>query len=125
MCGRRLTGFISPGLESTTAMRSSSHLMASMNSPCTTTPSCIHIAKCYAIPDTLCTQTHTHTHLWFVQQLINLPLLFPHGCIVVFLLVSVLRQRSELEAQLIDGQVVLPGMVLECACEKALWEEES
>ena len=33
------TGFISPGLESTTAMMSSSHLIASMNSPCTTTPS--------------------------------------------------------------------------------------
>ena len=37
----------------------------------------------------------------------------------------VLGQRSELEAQLIDWQIVLPRVVLERACEKTLREEES
>ena len=37
---------------------------------------------------------------------------------------SILRQRSELKAQLIDWQIVLPGVVLEGASEKALREEE-
>ena len=65
------------------------------------------------------------TNLWFVQSIVNLPLFFPHGCIVEVLLVSVLGQRSELEAQLVDRQVVLPCVVLEGACEEALWEEEA
>jgi hypothetical protein len=65
------------------------------------------------------------TNLWFFQSLVNLPLFFLHGCIVIVLLVPVLGQGSELEAQLIDRQIVLPRVVLERACEKTLREEES
>lgn len=37
---------------------------------------------------------------------------------------SVLWKRGELEAELINRQVVFPCMILQCACQKALWEEE-
>ena len=129
-----LTGFISPGLESTTAMSSSSHLIASMNSPCTTTPSCMYINSTLnpcpspSVSPSLSLYLYTpfsvFIHLWFFQSLVYLPFFLLHCCVVVFLLVSILRQRSEFEAQLIDRQIVLPGVVLEGASEKALREEE-
>ena len=35
------------------------------------------------------------------------------------------REDRELEAQLVNGLVVLAGVVLEAACQEALREEES
>ena len=39
--------------------------------------------------------------------------------IVEILLIPVHREGGELEAQLIDGEVVLPGMILQCPSEEA------
>ena len=69
--------------------------------------------------------TKTHTHLWSDKCIVQLALLFLHGCIVEVLLVAVLWQRGELEAEFVDGEVVLPRVVLQCARQKALREEES
>ena len=45
--------------------------------------------------------------------------------VVAFLLATVEGLGGELEAQLVDGEVVLAGMVLECTSEEALREEEA
>ena len=65
-----------------------------------------------------------HSVLRLLHFLVQFPLLPLLGSSVKVFLTAIEVHWAELEAQLVNREIVFAGMILEGACEEALWEEK-